>query len=48
MKKNVKEMLQKGTKDILTAVLKMEANSTSCNYVYQPKEPKQLSKFRRR
>lgn len=32
---------------MLGTVLNVEANSTSCSIVYQPKAPKELSKFRR-
>lgn len=31
----------------LTNVLKADANSTACCFVYQPKTPKELSRFRR-
>ncbi len=32
---------------VLTNVLKADANSTACCLVYQPKAPKELSRFRR-
>lgn len=32
---------------VLTNVLKADANSTACYFVYQPKAPKELSRFRR-
>jgi len=47
MKKNVKNPVAKGVKEILDIVLKTEANSTSCAILYQPKAPKELEKFRR-
>lgn len=31
----------------LTNVLKVDANSTACCLAYQPKAPKELSRFRR-
>lgn len=31
----------------LDKVLKVEANTTSCFFMYQPKPPKELQKFRR-
>lgn len=31
----------------LTNVLRAEANSTACIFAYQPKAPKELSRFRR-
>lgn len=36
----------KGVAKILNNVLKVEANSTSCVVVYQPKTPKKLKEFR--
>ncbi len=47
MKKNVKNPVAKGVKEILDIVLKTEANSASCAILYQPKAPKELEKFRR-
>lgn len=32
---------------VLTNVLKADANSTTCYFAYQPKAPKELSRFRR-
>lgn len=32
---------------VLTNVLKADANSTACWMAYQPKAPKELSRFRR-
>ena len=45
-KKNFKP-LAKGIAMMLNNVLSVEANSTSCSIVYQPKAPKELVKFRR-
>jgi len=38
----------KGVERVLRSFLKVDANSTSCCIVYQPKAPKELSKFRRK
>ena len=47
MKKNrMDKSLAKSFAVALNNVLKVEANSTSCLIVYQPKVPKELSKFR--
>ena len=47
MKKNrMDKSLAKSFAAALNNVLKVEANSTSCLIVYQPKVPKELSKFR--
>lgn len=32
---------------VLTNVLRADANSTACFFAYQPKAPKELSRFRR-
>lgn len=37
-----------GVASMLEKMLKVEANTTSCVYVYQPKVPKDLQKFRRK
>jgi cyclic lactone autoinducer peptide len=39
--------LAKGIAKVLETTLKVEANSTSCFVMYQPKVPKELSKYRR-
>lgn len=39
--------LAKGIAKVLETTLKVEANSTSCFIMYQPKAPKELSKYRR-
>lgn len=35
------------TLSVLNHVLKVDANSTSCMYIYQPKAPKDLERFRK-
>lgn len=47
MQKNVKTMAAKYIKVTLEAVLKAEANTASCGIMYQPKEPKELARYRR-
>lgn len=37
-----------GVASMLEKMLKVEANTTSCVYVYQPKVPKDLQKYRRK
>ena len=46
-KKNVAGKSAAMTAKVLTKVLKADANSTACCLVYQPKAPKELSRFRR-
>lgn len=49
MKKKVENLMKpiaKGTVSALNTVLRIDANSTSCMIVYQPKAPKGLEKFR--
>lgn len=46
MKKQIKKNIAKRVKKILDVVLCVEANSTSCMFIYQPKVPKMLEKFR--
>lgn len=41
-KKNAKALAK-----IATGVLKVEANSSSCILVYQPKAPKELARFKK-
>lgn len=41
-----KNLLAKGVATVLEKFLKVEANSTSCGIVYQPKEPKELSRYK--
>lgn len=47
MKKDLKSTTMKTIKGVLDGMLKSEANSTSCMFVYQPKEPEELKKFRK-
>lgn len=47
MKAKTEKTLAKGVAKVLEKVLKVEANSTSCFVMYQPKTPKELSKYRR-
>lgn len=47
MKSKMTKSLAKGTVSVLNAVLRAEANSTSCIIMHQPKAPKDLEKFRR-
>lgn len=41
------QTLAKGVVSMLRGVLNVEANSTSCSFIYQPKAPKGLEKFRK-
>lgn len=47
MRKQVSKSVAKGMKTALNAVLRTEANSASCAFMYQPKAPKELMKYRR-
>ena len=47
MKAKTEKKLAKGIAKVLETTLKVEANSTSCFVMYQPKAPKELSKYRR-
>lgn len=47
MKGKVLRLAAKGTASVLNAVLKADANSTSCFINYQPKAPKELARYRR-
>lgn len=46
-KKNTTGKLATMAAKTLTNVLKVDANSTACFFAYQPKAPKELSRFRR-
>ena len=48
MEKRISKLSAKGLTLALNAVLRTEANSASCMLLYQPKAPKELSKFRRK
>lgn len=41
-----KNKLAKGVATALNAMLRVDANSTSCAVAYQPKAPKELARFR--
>lgn len=47
MKKEKSKNAAKAITRILDKVLVMEANSTSCVIVYEPKVPKSISKFKK-
>ena len=47
MKGKLSKVAAKGTKSLLNTVLRVDANSTTCIFTYQPKAPKELAKFRR-
>ena len=42
------EKVAKMVAGIATKTLKMEANSASCTLAYQPKAPKELSRFKKK
>lgn len=46
-KKNIAKKTAATAAKVLTNVLRTDANSTACYLVYQPKAPKELSRFRR-
>lgn len=46
-KEKISKVVAKGTVSILNSFLRADANSASCCIIYQPKAPKELSKFRR-
>ena len=47
MKGKISKTIAKGAVSVLDKFLQVEANSTSCVIAYQPKAPKELTKFRR-
>ena len=47
MKKEAVKTVSKKVAAVLDTVLKVEANSTSCGLIYQPKEPKKMDRFKR-
>ena len=47
MKKEAVKKVSKKVAAVLDTVLKVEANSTSCGLIYQPKEPKKMDRFKR-
>lgn len=46
-KKNIARKSAAMAAKVLTNVLRADANSTACCLAYQPKTPKELSRFRR-
>lgn len=46
--KMVSEKVKKTIKSCLTVALKANANSSGCFFIYQPKVPKKLEKFKMR
>ena len=40
-------LIAKGTAGVLDKCLKADANSTTCGFVYQPKAPKELTRYRK-
>ncbi len=38
----------KGVASMLEKMLRVEANTTSCVYIYQPETPKDLQRYRRK
>ncbi len=47
MKKNLSKMAAQKITSAMNVFLRIDANSTSCITLHQPKAPKGLSKFRR-
>lgn len=47
MKDKVSKKVAKGAVSVLNTFLRIDANSASCVITYQPKAPKELTKFRR-
>lgn len=45
--KTLSRRCAKGIAIALEKVLRIEANTTSCTFAYQPKAPKDLQKYRR-
>ena len=43
---NLNERISQRIKECLDQVLHIEANTSSCAYIFQPKEPEQLKKFK--
>ncbi|MGN8849609.1 cyclic lactone autoinducer peptide [Bariatricus sp. HCP28S3_C2] len=43
---NLNERISQRIKECLDQVLQIEANTSSCAYIFQPKEPEQLKKFK--
>ena len=47
LKNGVVKAVSREVVEVLDAVLTVEANSTSCGLIYQPKEPKKMDRFKR-
>lgn len=47
MMKQISKSVAKGAVSVLNKFLWVDANSTSCVIAYQPKAPKELSRYRR-
>lgn len=45
--KKLSEKSAKAVANVVKQVLKVEANSNSCMIIYQPKAPKELSRFKK-
>ncbi|MDE7199071.1 MAG: cyclic lactone autoinducer peptide [Lachnospiraceae bacterium] len=47
-KKKISKVVAESAVRVLNVSLRTEANTASCGFIYQPKEPKSLSKFKRK
>ena len=47
MLKSFKKNVESALKGLITETLKFNANSTGCGFIYQPKAPEALLKFKR-
>ena len=47
MRRNEEKVLAKKMVAVLDKVLRVEANTSSCTFVYQPKAPNGLKQYRR-
>lgn len=47
MKGKLSKAVAKGTLSVLNTFLRADANSASCVITYQPKAPKELTRYRR-
>lgn len=45
--KIVSQKVKKGIKYCLSAALKSNANSSGCFFIYQPKTPKEIDRFKK-
>ena len=45
-RKQKSEKVAKSVKNVLNTFLRVDANSASCGIIYQPKAPKELSRFK--